>query len=193
MLEPMAAFLNAQVSGCQARFEKREAGDAVVWVEPASVRPVCQALKNSPEYDMTTLQVITGCDYEDRIEISYVLASFTKNTECILKAKLPKPTPTAVPRIESVCGVWRAANFQERECYDMLGIEFTDHPDLRRILCPYDWQGYPLRKDYQVQKEYNGMEVNPEDKINNPDHFYYQKLQSEVGDPKRVAFSWKEE
>ena len=193
MLENVAAFLNAHVPGCQARAEKREVGDSLLWIESAHVRPVCEALKNAPEYDMTTLQVITGCDYEDRIEVSYLLASFTKNSEIVLKTKLPKPVPTTVPKIESVCGVWKSANFQERECYDMLGVEFSGHPDPRRILCPDDWEGYPLRKDYRVQKEYNGMVVNPEDKINNEDHFFYQKLQNEIGDPKKVAFSWKEE
>ena len=193
MLENVAAFLNQKVPGCQARAEKREVGDSSLWIESAHVRPVCEALKNSPEYDMTTLQVVTGCDYEDRIEVSYLLASFTKNSEIMLKTKLPKMAPTTVPAVESVCGVWRSANFQERECYDMLGVEFKGHPDLRRILCPDDWEGYPLRRDYQVQKEYNGMVVNPEEKINNEDHFFYQKLQNEIGDPKKVAFSWKEE
>ena len=193
MLENVAALLNQQVSGCQARAERREVGDSSLWIESAHVRPVCSTLKNSPEYDMTTLQVITGCDYEDRIEVSYLLASFTKNSEIMLKTKLPKLTPTTVPKIESVCGVWKSANFLERECFDMLGVEFSGHPDLRRILCPDDWTGYPLRKDYRVQKEYNGMVVNPEDKINNEDHFFYQKLQNEIGDPKKVAFSWKEE
>ena len=193
MLENVVAFLNQKVPGCQARAEKREVGDSSLWIESAHVRPVCEALKNSPEYDMTTLQVVTGCDYEDRIEVSYLLASFTKNSEIMLKTKLLKMAPTTVPAVESVCGVWKSANFQERECYDMLGVEFKGHPDLRRILCPDDWEGYPLRRDYQVQKEYNGMVVNPEEKINNEDHFFYQKLQNEIGDPKKVAFSWKEE
>lgn len=70
------------------------------------------------------------------------------------------------PRLDSVCSLWPAANYQERECYDMLGVSFNNHPDHRRILCPDDWQGFPLRKDYVAAKYYNNMEVYPDNKMN---------------------------
>ncbi len=73
------------------------------------------------------------------------------------------------PQVDSVVSLYKAANFQERECFDLFGVEFLNHPDLRRILCPYDWQGHPLRKDYVAPKFYNGMEVFPEDKMNSED------------------------
>jgi NADH-quinone oxidoreductase subunit C len=77
-----------------------------------------------------------------------------------------KLTDRVNPAVESIVKTYAAANFQERECYDMFGIRFNNHPDLRRILCPDDWQGWPLRKDYVAQKYYNGMEVYPEGKMN---------------------------
>ena len=87
----------------------------------------------------------------------------SKNTELILKVRLPRGDENNLPKVDSVCSVWKAANFQERECYDMMGVEFNNHPDLRRILCPEDWEGYPLRKDYEEPDYYRGVPV-PKDK-----------------------------
>ncbi len=191
MLEQVASFLNSHVNGCEASVSEREVGDSSIYIDPSHIKAVCEALKVSSEYDMTTLQVVTGCDYDDRIEVSYILASFRKNTEVIIKVKLSKKSADEVPELESLCGIWKSANFLERECYDMVGVKFLNHPDLRRILCPDDWTGYPLRKDYCVQEKYNGMVVDPEEKVNRDDHHFHKKLQDEMGDPKKVIFSWK--
>jgi len=72
-------------------------------------------------------------------------------------------------------------------------VNFTGHPDLRRVLCPYDWQGHPLRRDYVVQETYQGMTVNPPNKVNTEDHFFGKKLKEELGDPKQVSWSWKDD
>ena len=135
--------------------------------------------------------MISGVDYSDRIEVNYILANFTTGDELILKVPLKKESSDHEPEIESVCSVWKAANYQERECYDMLGVKFNNHPDFRRILCPEDWEGYPLRKDYVVQEKYLHMTVNPEDKINYDDHNFVRELKKDFGDPKRVSGSWK--
>ncbi|HWR57882.1 MAG TPA: NADH-quinone oxidoreductase subunit C, partial [Thermodesulfovibrionales bacterium] len=66
--------------------------------------------------------------------------------------------PDADPVIDSVVGIWIGANWIERECYDMFGIRFNGHPDLRRILMPEDWEGYPLRKDYQLKSDLGDKE-----------------------------------
>ena len=142
---------------------------------------------------MNVLQCVTGTDYEDRIEVSYIIASFTKNSEVIIKAKLPKTSSEATVAIDSVCSVWKSANFLERETYDMLGVVFTNHPDMRRILCPDDWEGYPLRKDYKVQEVYNDMVVDPPEKVNKADHNFFKEIMEKMGDEKKVAYSWKQE
>jgi NADH-quinone oxidoreductase subunit C len=79
----------------------------------------------------------------------------THKHKIVLKAITPKDNP----RVQSVSFVWGTANWHEREAFDMYGIDFDGHPDLRRILCPDDYPGYPLRKDFKVPEFYNGMKV----------------------------------
>tara|TARA_R110002072_G_scaffold64203_2_gene159207 strand:+ start:48085 stop:48681 length:597 start_codon:yes stop_codon:yes gene_type:complete len=192
MHKEIADFINSKVSGANACVVEAEVGDNLIFVEASSILEVCKNLKNS-DYDMNVLQCVTGTDYEDRIEVSYIIASFTKNSEVIIKAKLPKTSSDATVAIDSVCSVWKSANFLERETYDMLGVVFTSHPDMRRILCPDDWEGYPLRKDYKVQEVYNDMVVDPPEKVNKADHNFFKEIMEKMGDEKKVAYSWKQE
>jgi NADH-quinone oxidoreductase subunit C len=194
MHNQVAEYLNKSVSDCGAIVNEQVAvvGDKSITVSSEKILEVCLALKSSSEFDFNVLQVITGTDYSDRIEVSYVLASFTKNLELILKAKLPRGDKFNLPKINSVVSIWNAANFQERETYDMLGIDFVGHPDLRRILCPYDWDGFPLRRDYVVQEKYLDMVVDPPEKNNTADQMFGKRLKEELGDPKRVSASWKD-
>jgi NADH-quinone oxidoreductase subunit C len=193
MHSQIAELLNKSVPGCNAVVNELVAnvGDKSITVEAANIFDVCKTLKTSAEYDFNVLQVITGTDYSDRIELSYILASFTKNHELILKAKLPRGDKNNLPKINSVVALWSAANFQERETYDMIGVDFVGHPDLRRVLCPYDWDGHPLRKDYVVQEKYLDMVVDPPGKNNTDDQMFGKRLKEEIGDPKRVSASWK--
>jgi len=192
MLNEIATFLNGAVNGAEANAHLAEVGHGCVTVDASKLFGCAKALKESQEFDMNVLQVISGVDFPERIEVCYMLASFTKNTEFILKVKLPKTTPDAVPVIESVCSLWLSADFLERETYDMVGVRFLNHPDHRRILCPEDWEGYPLRRDYKVQETWNGLTVNPEEKVNNGDHFFFKDIIEKMGDEKKkVTFSWK--
>lgn len=191
MHSEIAQFINSQVPEAKAEHQAAEVGDDSIVVEPAAILSVCRALKDSSDWDLHVLQVITGCDYPEHIEVSYILASFRKNHELILKARLPKKSADDVPAIDSVTSLWSAANFQERECYDMVGVRFKGHPDHRRILCPDDWEGHPLRKDYQVQEKYRHMTVNPANKVNTDDHFFGDRLKRESDEPKKVTVSWK--
>jgi NADH-quinone oxidoreductase subunit C len=192
MLNDIANFLNGAVSGAEAAAHAAEVGHGCVTVEPSQLLACAKALKESEEFDMNVLQVVSGVDFSDRIEVCYMLASFTKNTEFILKVKLPKTSPDAVPAVESLCSLWLSADFLERETYDMVGVRFLNHPDHRRILCPEDWEGYPLRRDYKVQETWNGLTVNPEDKVNKGDHFFFKDVIEKMGgESKKVTFSWK--
>ncbi len=171
MHDQWAELINSKASGANATVHKAEVGDSSITVEAGKLKEACQAL-----YDggFNVLQVITGTDYLEenpRIEVSYILADFTNNHELILKVKLPRENP----EVDSVVSIWKAANFLERETFDMVGVRFKDHPDHRRILCPQDWEGFPLRKDYEAAKEYNGMEVYPEDKLNLDDQVFGTK------------------
>lgn len=195
MHNEIVEFLNADVSGCNAVASIAEVGDSSITVASTHIKPVCSALKNSDKFKMNVLQVITGTDYLDdgEIELSYILASFIENTELILKTRVPRGDGETLSVVESVCDVWKSANFLERETYDMIGVKFNGHPDHRRILCPDDWEGYPLRKDYVVQEKYLDMTVNPPEKINQADIEYFAKMRLELEDPTQVTGSWKDD
>ena len=104
-------------------------------------------------YDL--LSCISGVDYPDRqvIEVVYCLDSTLHNHWLILKAPLPRDKP----RIASVESIWRAADWHERETYDLIGAVFVGHHNLVRILCAEDWVGHPLRKDYEMPDTYHGI------------------------------------
>ena len=194
MHNEIATKINSLVSGSNAVANIATVGDSSVTVDSGKILEVCKALK-SEGYNV--LQAITGTDYADRIELTYILADFTKNLELLLKANVPRGdgngnNKDTLPKINSVVSVWNAANFQERETYDMIGVNFVGHPDLRRVLTPDDWQGYPLRRDYVVQEKYLDMVVNPAWKINSDDHSFGRRLKEELGDPKKVSASWKD-
>jgi NADH-quinone oxidoreductase subunit C len=194
MHNQIVEFLNNKILECHAVVNELvgTVGDKSISVDASKILEVCHTLKSSVEFDMNVLQVITGTDYSDRIELSYILASFTKNSEVIIRVKLPRGDKLNLPKINSVVSIWSAANFLERETFDMIGVDFVGHPDPRRILCPYDWDGHPLRKDYVVQEKYLDMVVNPPEKNNTSDQMFGKRLREELGDPKRVSVSWKE-
>ena len=178
MLSEVANFINSKVSSANAKHEAREAGNDVIFVDPAAILEVCKALKNS-DYDYNVLQVMTGTDFpqDNQLEVSYIINSFTKNhaEELILKTRVPRDNP----ELDSVTSVWRSADWLERECYDMVGVKFNNHPDFRRILCPDDWEGYPLRRDYKAAEKYNNMTIYPEAKMNIPDRGFAAKLKEQ--------------
>ena len=107
------------------------------------------------DFDRRVRELLGGADYKDRIEVVYVLYSMKHHHRYTLKCRLPREAPS----VHSVEAVWGVANWHEREAYDMFGINFEGHSDLRRILCPDDWEGYPLRKDYKFPKSYREMPV----------------------------------
>ncbi len=134
MHNQIAEYINAKVSSAQASVNAPEKGDHSITVKADSILDVCKALKTSSEFEFNVLQVITGTDYpaQSEIELTYVLASFTKNLELLLKVRLPRGDKNNLPKINSVVSVWNAANYQERETFDMIGVTFV--LDLMQIL-----------------------------------------------------------
>ena len=98
---------------------------------------------------------LSGVDYKDKFAVAYHLHSMKHRHAIGMKAFLPRETPS----LPTVDDVWPAANFQEREAFDLFGIVFEGSKDLRRILLPEDWEGHPLRKDYKYPDFYHGIKV----------------------------------
>ena len=94
------------------------------------------------------------------LEVIYHLYSIPYDLQLMLKVRVARNQPGApLPAVPSVSHIWQGANWHEREAYDLVGIGFTNHPDLRRILLPADWEGHPLRKDYATQQQYHGISI----------------------------------
>jgi NADH-quinone oxidoreductase subunit C len=123
-------------------------------LKPGAIRDVCLFLRDEPSLRMDHLADLTAVDYSTfpgdggpRFEVVYNLISTVHRHRIRLKARVPGEEP----RIDSVISVWQTANWHERETYDLMGIVFNGHPDLRRILLPEDWVGHPLRKEYPLK------------------------------------------
>jgi len=124
------------------------------------ILPVCRELKDNEHTWFDFLSCISGVDYgiNEGFGVIYHLASIPNQTQLTLKVKLENTRdPNHLPTIDSVTSVWRTADWHEREAFDLMGIFFNGHPDLRRILLPDDWPGYPLRKDYADPENYHGI------------------------------------
>jgi NADH-quinone oxidoreductase subunit C len=122
-------------------------GELTLEVRPAKIVSVCGFLKYDQSF--VRLSSVTAVDRypaEPRFEVVYHLHSVERKERVRLKCRIGGVDPV----IESVTSVWRGANWYEREVFDLFGIRFVNHPDLRRIMMPDDWEGYPLRKDYSV-------------------------------------------
>ena len=119
---------------------------------------LCLFLRDSDSLFFDYLSCLTGLDNgseKNSMEVIYHLYSIPYNHSIILKVELDRSSPS----LPSVSSIWRTADWHEREAYDMYGITFIGHPDLRRILLPADWEGFPLRKDYEEQEYYHGIKV----------------------------------
>jgi len=126
-------------------------GEVTAIVPALHIVEVCAALKAGPEAKFDFLADLCGADRgveeEPRFEVNYHLFSTTKHHRLRLKVLLHE----AQARVPTVTGIWRTANWHERETFDLFGVVFEGHPDLRRILLPDDWQGYSLRKDFPLR------------------------------------------
>jgi NADH-quinone oxidoreductase subunit C len=125
-------------------------GELTLVVPREHLRPLAEFLAGETDLAFTYLSDVTGVDrfpIEPRFELNYHLLSISRRNSLRLRVRLPGEFPV----IESVVPVWPTANWHEREIFDLFGMRFEGHPDLRRMLLPDDWEGYPLRKNYPVE------------------------------------------
>ena len=132
---------------------KQEIGELVVNIPADQNREILTFLRDTPELKFDSMMSLAGYDDGKSLWVVYPMYSMTHRHRVILKVQLGREQP----RVETVCDIHRIANFMEREAYDLYGIDFIGHPDLRRIMNPDDWIGWPGRKDYVYPEDYNGV------------------------------------
>lgn len=149
---------------------KEKVGDSVVHVEDEAephltlggdkLVEACEFLKGDPRLDCDLLSCITAVDLkglkgekDEGFEMIYHIESTTKLHSVALRLRVSRDQPI----LPSICHVWATADWHEREAYDLMGVQFTGHPNLTRILCAEDWVGHPLRKDYEFPTHYHGI------------------------------------
>jgi NADH-quinone oxidoreductase subunit C len=153
--------------------KKLDAVDPWVAVEPSRLVEFSLFLRDDPRLKFDLLNCVSGVDYletdakkvakagfEPHTEVVYHLSSFTHRHRFTFKLMLPRWKDNQegkLPEVPSVASVWATADWHEREVYDLSGVYFTNHPDLLRILLAEDWEGHPLRKDYEFPLEYHGI------------------------------------
>jgi len=144
----LARLLDFNASAVQsAKFDRDE---LTIWIDRSNIREACAILSDGTDCPFNVLSDLTCVDWypsEPRFEVIYHLFSIPTKERVRLKTRLEGSSSV----VESVTSVWPSANFYEREVFDLFGVRFTGHPNLKRIMMPDDWEGHPLRKDYPVE------------------------------------------
>ena len=135
-----------------------------ITINADSITEVCDFLYRNPQMYFDYLACMTGIDLgaeAGKIEIAYNLYSIPYDTKYCIKISVNRNelNTTPLPTVKSVSHIWRTADWHEREMFDLVGVNFDGHPDLRRILLPADWEGHPLRKDNKTQEYYHEIKV----------------------------------
>ena len=125
--------------------------DSAVWVKPDQIVETLQFLRDDPSLKLEYLNAISAVDYIEYFEVIYHLTSFEHNHSAVIKTRL---YDREEPSISSVVSVWPSADFQEREIWDLMGVRFTGHPNLKRLMLWEGFTGHPLRKDFKDVVEY---------------------------------------
>ena len=155
VIEELKDFLSTDIA---IEIEQKDALMPILLIPEKDIKTICKYLYENEKYYFDFLSCITAIDNgveADSMEVVYNLYSIPFEKSICLKVKLNRQNA----EIETVSDIWNSANWHEREAFDMFGIIFTNHPDLRRILMPADWVGHPLKKDYQIQEIYHNIKV----------------------------------
>lgn len=147
----------------QAQFGDRirefdgDACDPYVVVDASAIHDIGDYLRHDADLQFDSLMCLSGVDYgtDKALGVTYNLASMTHRHKLTIRVDVDRDGGS----LPTVSDIWRTAEWHEREAYDMCGMQFENHPDHRRILLPDDWEGFPLRKDYEVQEFYHGIRV----------------------------------
>ncbi len=132
--------------------------DEIIIIDSLSTKEICTFVKENEQLKFDSLMSLSGVDEgknNENLSVYYHLYSMGNRNKLTLKALTPKENP----EVKSVSEVWKCADWHEREAYDLVGIKFLEHKDLRRILLPDDWEGHPLQKNYKIPEFYNDMKV----------------------------------
>ena len=134
-----------------------------ITVQPAQLVLICDFLWRHPSTYFDSLSCLTAIDNgpeNGTLEIIYTLYSIPNHLTFHIRLAVPRLSEDGkLPIVPSLCGIWKTANWHEREAFDLVGVVFEGHPDMTRILLPADWVGHPLRKDYVEQDNYHGIQV----------------------------------
>ena len=155
--EQILAVVKESCEQAQPSVDENATPHAVI-IDKQDLLGVARHLQQNPTTYFDMLSCVTGIDNGTdaaTMEIAYNLYSIPYNHHLMIRVVLPRDKP----EIESVSHIWKTADWHEREVFDMYGIQFLHHPDLRRILMPADWVGHPLRKDYKHQEYYRDIKV----------------------------------
>jgi NADH-quinone oxidoreductase subunit C len=150
--EEILELVITQFLGEEIFFEEG-AGDPPCVVPAEKLAEIARFLREEENTNLDYLVSVAGFDTGEKLGVTYIMTSIGKGHLFNVKVYLPRDDP----HIESVSAIWPAAVWYEREIYDLYGIRFDNHPDLRRLLMPEDWTGHPLRKDYVQPPEYHGI------------------------------------
>lgn len=162
-ISALEALLSEVISPDIILGQDTHARPQAIIVRAQCIAQVCQVLYEHPQTYFDYLACITALDNGPEVgtlAVIYNLYSIPYNLPLMIKIAVERNSPgEPLPAVPTVSHIWATANWHEREAYDLVGIRFEDHPDLRRILLPEDWEGHPLRKDYIPQQEYHGITI----------------------------------
>ncbi len=155
--QEIKTLLSSEINDLEITMRENSTPEAL-GVPASKLKEVMNFLHQDARCYFDMLSCLTGVDLgedQNAMEVIYHLNSIPKGMSLTIIVSLDREAP----RVSTVTDIWRTADWHEREAYDLLGIHFEGHPDLRRILLPNDWEGHPLRKDYKEQEYYHGMKV----------------------------------
>ncbi|RDC66021.1 NADH-quinone oxidoreductase subunit C [Adhaeribacter pallidiroseus] len=161
--DEIKAFITNKFGEAVLVREQRQELMSYLVIQTDQIAAVCAELHAYEQLYFDVLSCQTGMDNgpaAGTLEVAYNLYSIPYNHQVCLKVVVNRNSADEpLPVVPTVSHIWRTADWHEREIFDLLGIQFSGHPDMRRILCAADWEGYPLRKDYEAQEYYHGIRV----------------------------------